>query len=341
MTKQTLPELHQMKYLEQLDNPMDLPLISVIIPVYKVEKFLPKCLDSIIGQTYKNLEIILIDDGSTDNSGKICDEYALKDTRIRVVHQKNQGLPLARNAGLKIAHGEYIAFVDSDDYIELDMYEYLWKLISKQNADVAMCNACEDEGFYSQKPIDVPYALGPIQKFFEFSDWMAPWNKLYKRELIGDVRFDPTASTGEDELFNFELAKKNALVALGNQSKYHYRCHQNPNSVTVNFRPSHLNQIILVDKTLAYSKEHNWRVHYKTRRSAQFKHAVLFLTQLARSSEPDDASIDFLTGYIKKHFFKFLFDPYLFLRMKLFGLVCCINFNLARKIAQIYYKNKK
>ena len=295
-------------------------LISVIIPVYKVEKFLPKCLDSILGQTYKNLEIILIDDGSTDNSGKICDEYAQKDARIHVIHQENHGLSNARNAGLKIAHGEYIAFVDSDDYIELDMYEYLWKLISKENADVAMCNTCEDEGFHSQKPIDVAYVMGPIQKYFEFSDWMAPWNKLYKRELIGDTCFDPTTSCGEDELFNFELAKKDALVALGNQSKYHYRCNQNSNSVTVNFRPSHLNQIILIDKTLAYSKERNWTIHYKTRSSAQFKHVVLFLIQLAKSSEPDAYSINFLTGYIKKHFFnkKHLIGAFFFLKKNTF-----------------------
>ncbi len=316
-------------------------LISVIVPVYQVEKFLPKCLDSIIGQTYKNLEIILIDDGSTDNSGKICDEYAKKDTRIRVIHQNNQGISFTRNVGLKIARGEYIAFVDSDDYLENDMYEYLWKLISKENADVAMCNTCEDEGFRSEKPIDVAYVMGPIQKYFEFSDWMAPWNKLYKKELIGDIRFDLAAPPSEDEVFNFELAKKDAFVALGNQYKYHYRCNQNFGSVTKNFRPAYINRIILIDKCLAYAKEHNWMLHYKTRSSAQFKHVVLFLIKLTMSSSPDKASIDFLTGYIKKHFLRFLFDPYLLLRMKLFGLVCCINFNLARKIAQIYYKNKK
>ena len=98
-------------------------LISIIIPVYNVAVYLPRCLDSILAQTYKNLEIILVDDGSKDNSGKVCDEYALKDSRIKVIHQKNQGVSVARNAGLRIAKGDYIGFVDSDDYIETNMYE--------------------------------------------------------------------------------------------------------------------------------------------------------------------------------------------------------------------------
>lgn len=106
-------------------------LISVIVPVYNVEKYLHKCINSILNQTYKNLEIILIDDGSTDNSGKICDEYALKDNRIKVIHKENGGLSSARNAGLDICSGDYIGFVDSDDYIAEDMYEYLYVNLKK------------------------------------------------------------------------------------------------------------------------------------------------------------------------------------------------------------------
>lgn len=107
------------------------PLISVIIPVYKVEKFLHRCVDSVINQTYKNLEIILIDDGSPDNCGNICDEYAKKDTRIKVIHQENQGLSGARNSGLNIAKGEYIYFIDSDDYIKKNTLENMIKYSEK------------------------------------------------------------------------------------------------------------------------------------------------------------------------------------------------------------------
>ena len=115
-------------------------LISVIIPIYNVEKFLSFCIDSIVNQTYKNLEIILVDDGSTDNSGKICDEYALKDNRIKVMHKQNGGVSSARNVGLNIAKGKYIGFVDSDDYVENDMFEILHNLIIKNNVDISCCN---------------------------------------------------------------------------------------------------------------------------------------------------------------------------------------------------------
>ena len=114
-------------------------LVSVIVPIYKVEKYLGKCVDSIINQTYKNLEIILVDDGSPDNSGKICDEYAKKDNRIKVIHKENGGLSSARNAGLDVATGEFIAFVDSDDRIHLDFVEKLYRAIKEENADIASC----------------------------------------------------------------------------------------------------------------------------------------------------------------------------------------------------------
>ena len=116
-----------------------LPLISVIIPVYNVEKYLKKCIDSVINQTYTNLEIILVSDTSPDNCEKICDDYAEKDSRIKVIHKEKNGLSAARNAGIDIASGKYIGFVDSDDYIALDMYELLYKNILKENADISAC----------------------------------------------------------------------------------------------------------------------------------------------------------------------------------------------------------
>lgn len=115
-------------------------LISIIVPIYKVEKFLRKCVDSIIAQTYKNIEIILVDDGSPDKCPEICDEYAKKDSRIRVIHQKNAGLSAARNSGIRVANGEYIGFIDGDDYEEPDMYEKMFVKISENHADLCICN---------------------------------------------------------------------------------------------------------------------------------------------------------------------------------------------------------
>ena len=118
-------------------------LVSVIVPVYRAEKYLERCILSIVGQTFRNIEIILVDDGSTDSSGSICDEYAARDNRIRVIHKSNGGLSDARNAGLEICRGEYIGFVDSDDYIELDMYEVLYKFAIVHRLDVCMCSSAD------------------------------------------------------------------------------------------------------------------------------------------------------------------------------------------------------
>ena len=123
---------------------MDKPLITVIVPVYKVEAYLRRCVDSIVNQTYKNLEIILVDDGSPDNCGKICDALAKEDARIKVIHKENGGLSSARNAGLDVMNGEYVGFVDSDDWIDADMYEQLYSLLEKSKAQIAACGIqCE------------------------------------------------------------------------------------------------------------------------------------------------------------------------------------------------------
>ena len=118
--------------------------ISIIVPVYQAEKYISKCIESIVNQTYKNLEIILIDDGSTDRSGEICDEYGKKDNRIVVVHNKNKGVSVARNCGLDIATGDYITFVDSDDYIDLQMYSEMMKVVEKYSCDVVMCDCIKE-----------------------------------------------------------------------------------------------------------------------------------------------------------------------------------------------------
>lgn len=116
------------------------PLISVIIPIYNVEKYVKRCLDSVLNQTYCHLEVILVDDGSTDSSGKICDEYKKMDTRIRVIHKSNEGVSSARNLGIEVANGEYIAFIDSDDAMEKDCIEYLYRLIQENHCSLSICS---------------------------------------------------------------------------------------------------------------------------------------------------------------------------------------------------------
>ena len=170
---------------------------------------------------------------------------------------------------------------------------------------------------------------------------MYAWNKLYTRAGIGDLLFNPALIFGEDVGFMFEMAKKNLPVALGNEAKCHYRRNQNSNALNETFHPAYLTRIILGEQWLAYAKEHGWTVFYKTLRSAQFRHVCCFLAKLAKSPNPDENSVRFLTGYIKQHFFRFVCASGVPLRDKLFGVTACVSFNLARKIALVYYKRKK
>ena len=202
-------------------------LISIIIPVYKVEKYLEKCIQSVIKQTYENLQIILVDDGSPDNCGKICDEYAKKDHRIEVIHKSNGGLSDARNKGLEIAKGEYIGFVDSDDYIESDMYEVLYNLLKQYNVDVSICN------FYtvSQGKIAIKNADNGIKEYNRIeilkeilldNDIQSyAWNKLYKRELFGEIKY-PVGKKYEDIGTTFYLLEKCNKVVVTGKPEYYY-----------------------------------------------------------------------------------------------------------------------
>ena len=215
---------------------MNNQLISIIVPVYNVKKYLEKCIISILNQTYKNLEIILIDDGSTDGSSEICDKLKEKDKRILVIHKENKGVSTARNEGLKIATGDYIGFVDSDDFLEKDMYSNMINRIENDNTKMVICNAyLEDENgvqtkkFKSDSPniIDSHELMDRIMEDYVVQGYM--WNKLYERSLIYNdknyyLKFDTNISNLEDRLFNLELIDKNKKfnVSFLNEKLYHY-----------------------------------------------------------------------------------------------------------------------
>ena len=168
-------------------------LISVIVPVYDVERYLARCIDSILAQTYQNLEIFLVDDGSPDRCGEICDAYAEKDNRIQVIHKKNGGLSDARNAALDICTGEYISFVDSDDYVSDDFIETMHHAIKDYQAKLAVCGIMK---FDESGKISVDYAPSDTEKcvsgeeMVEMTIWRpAAWNKLYHRSLFEGIRY--------------------------------------------------------------------------------------------------------------------------------------------------------
>ena len=204
--------------------------ISIIVPVYNIKEYLPSCLDSIIAQSFTDFELILIDDGSSDGSGDICEYYSLLDNRIRVYHKTNEGVSKARNFGIEIAEGEWIAFIDGDDYIVPEYLEALVNSISGPGVGMACCNMLfvNPDGTTTQCPYieTQKFSSISIRNTF-FSDgktkvqFYSPVNKIIRRSLIGDIRFKPFA-LGEDLLFIFELLGNNTDIIVIPLMGYHY-----------------------------------------------------------------------------------------------------------------------
>ena len=211
----------------------ELPLISVIVPVYRVEKYLDRCLQSITGQTYRNLEIILVDDGSPDSSGAICDAWAAKDSRIRVIHKENAGAGAARNTALDAATGEIISMIDSDDYLETHMYEHLYSLM-QEDVDIVECDIVLTES--DDFPLDD--GTGAETGIYDLEDALrlhlrdeifcqTPPNKLYRSSVVRDIRF-PVGNLIDDEFFTYKVICNARKLARTSARMYAYR--QQPGS---------------------------------------------------------------------------------------------------------------
>jgi len=202
-------------------------LITIIVPVYNVADYLERCLKSIIKQSYKNLEIILVDDGSTDCSGLICDEYARKDKRIKVIHKKNGGLSDARNAGLDMATGEYIMFIDSDDYIALDMTKFLYSSLVKNKADISTClyqcfqNQDDVLDFHDNIEYVCSNTKALEKMLYQKNCTTSAWGKLYKTSLFDNIRY-PQNKICEDLDTTYLLFSKATVVVINTIKKYFY-----------------------------------------------------------------------------------------------------------------------
>lgn len=204
-------------------------MISAIVPIFNSAAYLQNCIKSILTQTFTDLEIICVNDGSTDDSLQILEEMARQDTRIKVLSQENAGVSAARNAGLEVALGEYITFVDSDDELEPDMYEVLLNLAKKHHADIAHCgyrkihfdgtlkDVCGTGELLIQNAEEATKYLLAGERFVS-----GLWNKMYRSELVTDVRFDPALKINEDVLFNVQVFQKAKTIAFYDVPKYHY-----------------------------------------------------------------------------------------------------------------------
>lgn len=218
------------------------PEISVIVPVYNAEKYLKKCINSILGQTFQDYELILIDDGSTDKSSKICDEFSRNDERIKVIHKENEGLVYARNEGINISRGQYIAFVDADDWIEIGYLSTMIKKINKSGADI-IATGClkETENEIEKKKNNIPSGIYEgddlkflykkmlyFEGFYEFGILQYMWNKLFRRKILVEngMNIDPEIYDGEDvaRLYPCILAAKK--IQLTDDCLYHYIIHK-------------------------------------------------------------------------------------------------------------------
>ena len=268
------------------------PIVSIIVPVYKVESYLQQCINSICTQTYSNLEIILVDDGSPDHSREILDRNAELDTRIVVIHKKNGGLSSARNTGLDVAKGEYISFIDADDKVHPQFIEILLALCRQYGCEIALCDYLE----ISEDSVDLP--LNPQQSLFIYNrrqalyelcctrnavKYVVAWNKLYKRDLFNKIRY-PVGRIHEDEFTTYQLLWKANRIAVTNQYLYYYL--QRPTSIMGNpFSVKRLDALNAYRERSFFLKENGLESEYQSTLNILFNRIQMDCTLLRENTK--------------------------------------------------------
>lgn len=234
-----------------IPEPEQTDTISVAVAVYNTARYMKRCVESLLAQTYRNLEIILVDDGSTDESPALCDAYAAADRRVRVIHKKNGGLASGRNAGIEAATGTYIAFLDNDDWVDADCYERMLSAIRTFHADVAVCRYRQ---VYDDRVLDESRDLvyfGTLADGLREYIWETPeieiqnaaWNKLYRRDFLGSLRFDESRWY-EDILYTTKLLSKQGMIAVLDHASYNYYCTREGSYMNQGFSPRILTDLI-------------------------------------------------------------------------------------------------
>lgn len=240
------------------------PLISIIVPVYRVEDYLKRCVDSLLSQTYENLEIILVDDGSPDRCPAICEEYGRKDARVRVIHQENVGLSGARNAGIDAARGAYLAFVDSDDYVAPDFIEALYGLAAETGCPIAQCRFAyvQGEPLGDRRGRDFRIYRGEslMEQLYgpenEATYFVVAWNKLYRRDLFDHIRY-PEGRIHEDEATTYLLFHEGKKLAFLDRALYGYYT-ANSGSITARFSGKRLQWLTAHEERIGFFKKNGY-----------------------------------------------------------------------------------
>lgn len=311
-------------------------VISIIVPVYNVEKYLDRCIKSILEQTFKDFELILIDDGSTDGSGKMCDEYLKMDSRIKVVHKENGGQGSARNVGIEMASGEYIGFVDSDDYIDADMYELLYNNLVKENADMSICgewHCYKDKPPKKNKPY---YAVlnteDTVRLYLEIPYFsVGPCDKLYKKIIFDEIRY-PVNKSYEDLAVIFEIIFKCRKIVITFEQKYYYY-HRENSTTTCRSAARHFDYIEEGEKVYNLITSH----YPYMRKMALGKICVICHQVLSRViiSDDEDMFIDKeneIIRFLRRNILNILFAPKLSVKTKMLSIILFFNKMTYKKI---------
>ena len=308
-------------------------LISVIVPIYKVENYLKVCVQSILDQSYGKLEVILVDDGSPDNCGKMCDDYAIKDSRVKVIHKANGGLSDARNAGICAAHGEYITFVDSDDFLDENMIEYLYTAIRKNNVDIACCqrqeiNEC-GKLLKSKRKYNTFVINGNEECMHEFlsnpqMDTVA-WGKLYVTSMFDDIRY-PVGRYNEDVFTTYKLISKCKSIFVGENKYYYYRIRTN-SIMTTTFNRKHLDAIDGNEERAAFIKDNYPKLQKLANAGILYAVNQCVMRMISSSNDSLVKNLDVinkLQKYYRKYEWSFICGPS-GIKAKIFSLLCYFN----------------
>ena len=312
--------------------------ISVIVPVYNVEQYLERCVDSIINQTYTNLEIILVNDGSTDNSGKLCDELAKKDERIRVIHKENGGLSDARNRGIDESESDLVGFIDSDDYIDSDMYEVLLKNLNDTDADLSMCALYD---VYNNTPeaqvtnketwkLSSEQAIKMVMEAKILS--VTAVNKLYRKSLFTDLNFE-VGKIAEDAFIMIKLLDKCEKIVATNEKKYYY-VHRENSITTQKFSTKFLNVIEAYEQNSNIILEKYPKLKDVAQTRMNWAYFYVLDRLLLDDNYNDKELENKLISYLKNHRKDILNDP-LFTKGRKIGFIALLlSRNLYRKLIE-------
>ena len=316
--------------------------VSVIVPVYNVEKYLSRCVDSLLGQTYTALEILLIDDGSTDGSGELCDAFAAKDSRIKVIHKENGGVSSARNAGLRAATGDYIGFIDSDDFFAPALYAELVSWLEQENADVSICTFANEE----TPDHFVPYFRGEKRSYLFCGDEQITnllqnkyyscscCDKLFRREVLAAVFFGETITHYEDLLFLYQTMKRSAKTVFYPEPLYFY-CTNQGSASTGRFSDKMMTMVDVYDTI--YSERHTSSAFCHVVRMEFVRNNVMCAINAANSAYDNPAAIQRMRSNVKKEWFYYVTHKASW-GYKLCATLLATNFKLFRIFVKRYAK---